>query len=109
MILCADPGNPGLPARKSAPRVSTGPRFQVKTAPMTQEMMKERLSQAYPDANVEVYDLTGTQDHWEVLVESKAFAGMTRIQQHQAVMAVFGPELKTGEVHALSIKTKLKA
>lgn len=75
---------------------------------MTQEMMKERLKQAYPDALVEVFDLTGTQDHWEVMVESPSFAGMSRIQQHQAVMAVFSPELKTGEVHALSIKTKLK-
>jgi stress-induced morphogen len=76
---------------------------------MTQEMMKERLVKAYPDGLVEVFDLTGTQDHWEVYVESTAFAGMSRIQQHQAVMAAFGPELKTGEVHALSIKTKLKS
>lgn len=75
---------------------------------MTIEMMKERLLKAYPDANVEVFDLTGTQDHWEVSVESGNFAGLTRIQQHQAVMAVFGPELQTGEVHALSIKTKIK-
>lgn len=75
---------------------------------MTQEMMKERLLKAYPDASVEVIDLTGTQDHWEVYVETGAFKGLNRIQQHQAVMSVFGPELKTGEVHALSIKTKLK-
>lgn len=76
---------------------------------MTQEMMKERLSKAYPDALIDVVDLTGTSDHWEVSVESGAFTGLSRIQQHQAVMAVFGPELKTGEVHALSIKTKIKA
>lgn len=76
---------------------------------MTQDLMKERILKAYPDAIVEVFDLTGTQDHWEVSVESSAFQGMTRIQQHQAVMSVFGPELKTGEVHALSIKTKLKS
>ena len=76
---------------------------------MTLEAMKERLLKAYPDAVVEVHDLTGTQDHWEVYVESGSFAGQTRIQQHQAVMAVFGPELQTGEVHALSIKTKLKS
>jgi stress-induced morphogen len=75
---------------------------------MTQDMMKDRLLKTYPDAQVEVVDLTGTQDHWEVYVESGAFTGLSRIQQHQAVMAVFGPELKTGEVHALSIKTKLK-
>lgn len=75
---------------------------------MTPEQMKARLEQNYTTGNVEVYDLTGTQDHYEVFVESPVFAGMSRIQQHQHVMACFGPELKTGEVHALSIKTKIK-
>jgi len=74
---------------------------------MTPQEMKDRLTQAYPDGTVEVVDLTGTHDHYEVLVESKAFNGLSRIQQHQHVMGVFGPELKTGEVHALSIKTKV--
>jgi stress-induced morphogen len=76
---------------------------------MTRDQMFQRLSQAYPDGEIEVYDLTGTSDHWEVSVVSQKFSGLSRIQQHQAVMAVFGPELKTGEVHALSIKTKLKS
>lgn len=76
---------------------------------MNSDQMRERLKQAYPDGIIEVVDLTGTSDHWEVFVESQAFSGMSRIQQHQSVMAVFGPELKTGEVHALSIKTKLKS
>ncbi len=75
---------------------------------MTSQEMKARLISVYPDGNIEIYDTTGTQDHWEVSVESKAFASLSRIQQHQHVMAVFGPELKTGEVHALSIKTKVK-
>jgi stress-induced morphogen len=76
---------------------------------MTLEMMKQRLQAAYPDGTVDVIDTTGTQDHWEVYVESAKFQGQTRIQQHQAVMSVFQPELKTGEVHALSIRTKIKA
>lgn len=76
---------------------------------MSPQEMKNRLEAAYPESTVEVFDLTGTEDHYEVYVESPAFAGLTRIQQHQHVMAVFGPELKTGEVHALSIKTKLKS
>lgn len=75
---------------------------------MTLEQMKSRLTQSYPDAVIEVVDLTGTSDHWEVYVESQAFKGMTRIEQHQHVMSCFSPELKTGEVHALSIRTKIK-
>lgn len=75
---------------------------------MAPEQIKSRLLSTFPDAAVEVFDLTGTQNHYEVSVESTKFKGMTRIQQHQAVMGAFGPELKTGEVHALSIKTKVK-
>ncbi|MCX7978729.1 MAG: BolA family transcriptional regulator [Bdellovibrionaceae bacterium] len=70
--------------------------------------MANRLKSHYPDGLIEVVDLTGTEDHYEVRVESATFQGMTRIQQHQHVMACFAAELKTGEVHALSIKTKVK-
>lgn len=76
------------------------------------EEMKQRLIQFYPDANpeseIQVYDLTGTSDHWEVAVSSTAFKGLSRIEQHQHVMKAFAAELKTGEVHALSIKTTVK-
>lgn len=72
---------------------------------MTPEQMKVRLEEAYPQALVQVWDLTGTQDHYQVYIKSAAFTGMTRIQRHQHVMGVFAAELKTGEVHALTIKT----
>ena len=75
---------------------------------MTLEQMKQRLSTAYPDGDVEVIDLTGTEDHWQVAVTSSAFQGLSRIQQHKHVMNVFDAELKTGEVHALTIKTTTK-
>lgn len=76
------------------------------------EEMKQRLVQFYPDSNpitdLEVFDLTGTSDHWEVSVKSPAFKGLSRVEQHQHVMKAFAPELQTGEVHALSIKTFIK-
>lgn len=75
---------------------------------MTLEQLQQRLEQAYPDGSVEARDLTGGGDHYQVSIESNRFSGLTRIQQHQAVMAVFAEELKTGELHALSIKTKIK-
>lgn len=76
---------------------------------MTPQQIKDRLSQNYPNSQIEVVDLTGTQDHYEVFVESEAFKAMSRVQQHQHVMGCFKDELKTGEVHALSIRTKIKA
>lgn len=74
---------------------------------MSPEQMKSRLQEHFPGGEVEVVDLTGTQDHWEVFVRSNAFTGLTRIQAHQKVMAAFAAELKTGEVHALSIRTQV--
>ena len=51
-----------------------------------------------------VKDLTGTKDHWEALVVSKAFSGKTRIEQHQLVYAALG-ELMAGPIHALALRT----
>ena len=69
--------------------------------------MKHRLHENFPRATlIEVHDLTGTEDHWDVLVCSEDLAPLSRIERHQRVMAAFGPELQTGEVHALSIRTQ---
>lgn len=75
---------------------------------MKPEEIKKRLQENYPDGSVEVVDLTGTNDHYQVAVTSKAFQGLSRIECHKHVMNVFAPELKTGEVHALTIKTTPK-
>ncbi len=75
---------------------------------MTPAEMKSRLLTTYPDAEVEVVDLTGTEDHYQVVIQTHGFQGLTRVQAHQAVMAVFSSELKSGEVHALTIRTVLK-
>ena len=75
---------------------------------MSPQQIKQRLIDAFPDGKVEVTDLTGTEDHYEVFVSSKTFSGLNRIQQHQKVMAAFAAELKTGEVHALSIRTQVE-
>lgn len=74
---------------------------------MTPEQMKSRLQEAFPGDEVEVVDLTGTEDHYEVSVKSNKFQGLSRIKQHQLVMQSFSAELKTGEVHALSIQTRI--
>jgi stress-induced morphogen len=73
---------------------------------MSQQEMKNRLESAFQKAVVDVLDLTGTEDHYEVYVKSSHFVGLSRIEAHQSVMKVFDAELKTGEVHALSIRTE---
>lgn len=73
---------------------------------MKAEQIKTRILEFDPKAEIQVQDLTGTEDHWQVQVASSEFRGKSRIEQHQWVMNCFAPELKTGEVHALSIQTK---
>ena len=75
---------------------------------MSPDQMKARLTEKFPEAvEVAVTDTTGTEDHYDVFVRSPVFAGLSRIEAHQRVMAAFAAELKTGEVHALSIRTQL--
>lgn len=75
---------------------------------MTPDQVKKRLEDTYPDSFVDVTDLTGTHDHYSVYIQSTVFTGMSRIQRHKHVMAAFDDELKTGEVHALTIRTDEK-
>jgi stress-induced morphogen len=69
------------------------------------DTVKSRLLAAFPDARVEVTDLTGTGDHLQALVVSRAFEGKTRVEQHQMVYAALG-ELMSGPIHALALTTR---
>ena len=89
-------------------KIPKGPTQLKKGEPMSPSEIKKRLEQAYPKGLVDVTDLTGGEDHYSVYVASNQFAGLSRIQRHKHVMAVFAEELKTGEVHALSIRTEVK-
>jgi stress-induced morphogen len=69
--------------------------------------LESLLLAAFPGAQVEVTDLTGTQDHFQALVVTPAFEGKSRIEQHQMVYAALG-DLMKGEVHALALTTRVK-
>ncbi len=44
-------------------------------------------------------------DHWEITITSKDFAGKSLINQHRMVLDALGDYAKT--VHAIAIKTKI--
>ncbi|MEQ8699908.1 MAG: BolA family transcriptional regulator [Bauldia litoralis] len=65
----------------------------------------ERLiKEALPDARVTIQDLRGDGDHYAAHVESAAFAGKTRVQQHQIVYAALQGRMGN-ELHALALQT----
>ncbi|WP_163995769.1 BolA family protein [Pyxidicoccus caerfyrddinensis] len=69
------------------------------------DFVRTRILEALPGSEVEVRDTTGTGDHFEARVVSPAFAGKPMVQQHQLVYAPLQQWLKTGELHALALKT----
>jgi stress-induced morphogen len=68
------------------------------------EEVRRRLLAAFPDAELELVDLTGTRDHYQARVVSRAFAGKSPIEQHQLVYGALG-EAMHGPIHALALKT----
>ncbi|MBX3181543.1 MAG: BolA family transcriptional regulator [Polyangiaceae bacterium] len=61
------------------------------------------LRAAFPDAELTITDLTGTEDHYQVRIVSGAFDGVPRIARHRLVYGALGEHLG-GAVHALSVQ-----
>jgi stress-induced morphogen len=67
----------------------------------TPEELKARIEAGIPEATAVV---TGDGHHFNAVVSSPAFHGLSRIAQHRLVYEVFGAEVG-GRIHALSIQT----
>lgn len=65
--------------------------------------LEAKLKAAFDDATIELRDLTGTQDHYELLIVSDAFAGVSPIQRHRLVYASLGRHMGT-DIHALTLR-----
>jgi stress-induced morphogen len=64
-----------------------------------------KIRLALPDAQVELKDLTGTEDHWQATVISAGFAGRSLIERHRMVNRALAAEL-AGPIHALTLDLK---
>jgi acid stress-induced BolA-like protein IbaG/YrbA len=49
-------------------------------------------------------EVQGDGAHFEAVIVSPAFAGLSRVRQHQLVYAALGDRMRE-EIHALSMKT----
>ena len=72
---------------------------------MKPEEIIAKIRAALPDAEVELQDLTGTEDHWKATIVSAAFSGMSLLARHRLVMAALADEMK-GPIHALTLDVK---
>ena len=72
--------------------------------PMDVHEIERLIKESLPDAVVRIEDLRGDGDHYAAYVESPAFAGKTRIEQHQMVYKALSGRMG-GELHALALRT----
>ncbi len=71
---------------------------------MDVQEIERLIKEGLPDAVVRIEDLRGDGDHYAAYVESTAFAGKTRIQQHQMVYKALQGRMG-GALHALALRT----
>ncbi|HUP01333.1 MAG TPA: BolA family protein [Gemmatimonadota bacterium] len=69
------------------------------------EQVVRRIRAAIPDAEVEVVDLTGTDDHLEARVVSPSFDGKSPVERHRMVYGPLRDWIDDDTVHALSVRT----
>jgi stress-induced morphogen len=67
--------------------------------------LEQRIREALGDVeHLSIEDLTGTKDHYQAVVVSRAFEGKTPVERHQMIYRALG-ELMAGPVHALALTT----
>jgi stress-induced morphogen len=74
---------------------------------MSASEIEKLIREAFPDADVEITDLAGDNDHYAAMVSSAAFKGKSRVQQHQMVYEALKGRMG-GVLHALSLQTAAK-
>ncbi|MNH63013.1 BolA-like protein [compost metagenome] len=72
--------------------------------PMSADVLRAHLVEAFPDADIAIEDLAGDGDHYRARIVSTAFKGLPRVRQHQLVYGALKGQMG-GELHALALET----
>jgi len=72
---------------------------------MAEQDIVALLKAVLPDADIEMIDLAGDNDHWKAVIISEQFRGLSRVAQHQLVYRALGDKMG-GELHALALETR---
>lgn len=68
------------------------------------ERIQQIVEARFPGARATVRDMTGTSDHFELVVVAADFEGKRLVERHRMVYEALGPAVGA-EIHALSLKT----
>ena len=72
--------------------------------PMPAAEIERLIKASIPDAQIEIIDLAGDDDHFSAIVTSREFTGLNKLKQHQLVYKALGSHMG-GALHALQLQT----
>ena len=68
------------------------------------EEIENLIKKSIPDAEIEIKDLAGDENHYSATIKSKIFNGKSKIEQHKIVYKSLKGKMGN-ELHALSLVT----
>jgi len=71
---------------------------------ISREELRALLLAAFPDAEIDLEDMTGQQDHYAMSIVTSAFEGKAPLEQHQLVYGALGNAM-FGPIHAMTLRT----
>ena len=72
--------------------------------PLKINEIKELILESIPDAEIEITDLAGDENHYSATIKSKMFTNKSKIDQHKLVYKALKGKMGN-ELHALTFKT----
>lgn len=74
---------------------------------ITQKQLLSRVQKDFPEAEIEIVDLAGDGDHYELRIKCERFNNLSKVAQHQLVYKSLEGCVGT-TLHALALKTEPK-
>ena len=66
--------------------------------------IKTLIKESIPDAEIDIQDLAGDENHYSATIKSKVFTGKSKIDQHKLVYKALKGKMGN-ELHALQLNT----
>tara|TARA_Y100001960_G_C14099942_1_gene552378 strand:+ start:10 stop:255 length:246 start_codon:yes stop_codon:yes gene_type:complete len=71
---------------------------------MIEKKIKKRLQEKLEQSEIFIQDMTGNNNHFNLIIISDSFINLTLIEQHKMIYALLD-DMITKEIHALQLKT----
>ncbi len=72
---------------------------------LTPDEVTNLIKKNIPDAQIDIIDLKGDNNHYHAKIVSSKFKGLSKVNQHKLVYSALGKHMGT-TLHALMLTTK---